>query len=225
MAECPHICDVEFMPKGLHDLGSQNMLPRIQERIDACSGMGYDAILLVYGLCNNGIAGISSGDTRIVVPRAHDCITLFMGSSTRYAEYFNSHPGVYYMTSGWIERNNPEGAGGETVPRKLGLFINYPELVEKYGEENAVYIMETMGNGTANYDRMTFIRMGIRDENRFREIAREESERRGWQFEEIEGDRKLLEKLFAGNWDSDFLVLEPGSKVVPSYDERIIKSQ
>ena len=40
----------------------------------------------------------------LVVPRAHDCITLFLGSKERYLDYFQTHPGVYFKTSGWIER-------------------------------------------------------------------------------------------------------------------------
>ena len=34
----------------------------------------------------------------------HDCITLFLGDKERYLDYFQSHPGVYFKTSGWIKR-------------------------------------------------------------------------------------------------------------------------
>ena len=57
-----------------------------QEQIDAATGKGYDAIVLVYGLCNNGIVGLVARDTRVVMARAHDCITLLMGDRQRYLE-------------------------------------------------------------------------------------------------------------------------------------------
>ena len=57
----------------------------------------------------------------LVIPRAHDCIALFMGSRQRYREYFDAHPGTYYRTSGWIERDDATSAGEETVSQRLGL--------------------------------------------------------------------------------------------------------
>ena len=81
------------LPKGLHDLGSDRMRSRVQEAIDGVKASDYDAILMGYGLCNNGLAGIVARHIPIVLPRAHDCITLFMGSRERYITYFNDHPG------------------------------------------------------------------------------------------------------------------------------------
>ena len=55
-------------------------------------------------LCSNGLVGLTARNIPVVVPRAHDCITLFLGSKERYLDYFQSHTGVYFKTSGWIER-------------------------------------------------------------------------------------------------------------------------
>ena len=33
-ASSPHTCDLEFLPKGLHDLGADKMPARLQEYID-----------------------------------------------------------------------------------------------------------------------------------------------------------------------------------------------
>lgn len=93
VARSPNTVDIEFLPKGLHDIGSEGMSARLQAVLDRVDDPRYEAVLLGYGLCNNGIAGLRSGKYRLIVPRAHDCITLFLGSSERYLEYFNSHPG------------------------------------------------------------------------------------------------------------------------------------
>ena len=106
VAQSVNQVDVEFLPKGLHDIGQASMSARLGEAVAAVDESRYDAILLGYGLCNNGIVGLSARQKPLVVPRAHDCITLFLGSKERYLEYFFSHPGVYFKTSGWIERGD-----------------------------------------------------------------------------------------------------------------------
>ena len=224
-ANSPHTIDLAFLPKGLHDLGVERMVPRLQEQIDAVTGKDYDAILLVYGLCNNGIVGLKARDTRLVAARAHDCITLFMGNRQRYLDYFHAHPGTYYRTTGWIEHADSTGAGEETVSQKLGLAMRYEELVQKYGEDNAQYIWETLGNQTQNYDRLTYIRMGLECEEPFRDMARHEAEKKGWTFDEVEGSMELLRKAIHGEWDEDFVVIEPGQTISVTHDESIITAR
>lgn len=223
VAVSPHTCDLDFLPKGLHDLGVEKMLQRIQERLDLVQEGVYDAVLLAYGLCNNGIVGLKSAHTRVVIPKAHDCISLFMGSRKRYQEYFNAHPGTYYRTSGWIERSDASGAGDATISQKLGLFMKYEELVRLYGEENAQYVMEQMGDGTANYDQLTYISVGLEGEDVFRQEAIRESKEKGWKFDDVRGSLELLRKLIDGQWDDNFVVLEPGLSVRASHDEHVIK--
>lgn len=221
-AHSANTCDLEFLPKGLHDLGVERMVSRMQERIDAVPADRYDAIVLVYGLCNNGIVGLRSAHTRLVVPRAHDCMALFMGDRRTYLDQFHAHPGTYYRTTGWIERDDPDGAGEASVSQKLGLFLQREELVRKYGEENADYILETMGDGMANYDRLAFIRMGLACEPAFEAMARREAEDKGWAFEAVAGSLALLRKLIDGVWDDDVLIVEPGKTIRPSHDDSVI---
>ena len=91
-AHSPHQVDVEFLPKGLHDLGGKPMAAKIQEVVDRTPEGVYDAILLGYGLCGNGLDGLTARHTPLVLPRAHDCIALLMGSAERYQAYFEEQP-------------------------------------------------------------------------------------------------------------------------------------
>ena len=102
-----HTVDLESIPMGLHSLGVE-MRPHLQEHIDAADGAGYDAILLGYALCGRGTEGLRAGRTQLVLPRAHDCIGVLMGSRHRYASYFQDHPGVYYRSPGWVEFQTPD---------------------------------------------------------------------------------------------------------------------
>ena len=45
--------------------------------------------------------------------------------------------------------------------QKLGLNKTYEEYVQLYGEENAKYILETLGKGIDNYTKYSYIDMEI----------------------------------------------------------------
>ena len=208
------IVDHRWLSQGLHDLGAEKMSARLQEEIDAVPAGRYEAILLGFALCNNGVAGLAARGTRLVIPRAHDCITLLLGSRARYAEAFENRPGTYFLSSGWIERDesNLEELASP-IKESLGYGMSRAELVEQYGEENAQFIMEEMGDMTRNSSRLAYIRMPFETGGALRQTAQAFAGEQGWDFVEIEGDTGLLERLLAGEWDADFLVVEPGERI------------
>jgi len=75
--------DIEFLPKGLHDIGQAGMSARLKEVLDAVDVSKYDAVLMGYALCSNGLVGLAPRSIPIVLPRAHDCITLFLAARQR----------------------------------------------------------------------------------------------------------------------------------------------
>lgn len=226
IARSPHQVDVEFVPKGLHDLPAADMRGRLQAMIDAVPAE-YDAVLMGYGLCNNGLHHLKARHAPLVIPRAHDCIALFFGSRQRYNDYFWSHPGTYFKTSGWIERGEATGELRQlSIGHLTGLDMTYPEMVEQYGEDNAAYLMETLGRGETHYGRITFIEMGIEPDDRFETAAKTTAAGKGWTFEKQAGSLTLLQHLLDGKWDSDdFLVVQPGQRIVARYDDQVISAE
>jgi hypothetical protein len=228
VARSPHVIDFEFLPKGLHDIECSKMQARLQAAIDQVEEGAYDALLLAYGLCNNGIVGLHTRSIPLVVPRGHDCITVFMGSAPRYMEYFNTHPGVFFETTGWLERGTADGELGQlALGNRLGLTQSYDDMVAKYGEENAKYLWEQFGENLArHYGQTTFIEMGVECDSSFEERARKKAAERGWKFEKIKGDIGLVQRLVNGEWDpKEFLIVPPGHRIVPSYAESVIASE
>jgi len=239
-ATMPNHVDVEFLRKGLHDLETHDMAAKVQATIDAVdTTRGYEAILLGYARCNDGLAGVTARSIPLVIPRAHDCITFFFGSRGGYREYFDEHPGTYYMTTGWAERNTGRSDSGEIdrgqyatpaygkqgVMGKLHLAEPYELMVEKYGKENADFIMSTMGDWTKNYTNMLYIEMDVCDEQPYIADARRRAADEGWQFDVRKGSWTLLEKLFSGQWDEDFVIVPPGHKIVARNDESVLDTE
>ncbi len=225
-ARSANLFDLEFLSQGYHD-NPEIGLARIQERIDAVDPDMFDGILLGYGLCNNMLLGLRGGTVPIVIPRAHDCITFILGSKERYAEVFKENPGTYYFTAGWLEHRQ---RGGERVERRqgaeLGSDAQYDELVRKHGEDNARYVMETLGAWTGHYSRGLFIDFDFTEHLPIKDRAKELCKERGWAYEEIQGDLTLLQNWLDGRWPKDdFLVVEPGQEVAPSYNDQVIQIQ
>jgi hypothetical protein len=222
-AHSPHQVDLEFLPKGLHDLGGKPMAAKIQEAVDRTAEGVYQAILLGYGLCGNGLDGLTARHTRLVLPRAHDCIALLMGSHARYQTYFDGNPGTYYRSTGWLER----GQGLQQLTHHtLGFDESLDALVRRYGEDNGRYLFEEMTRYRAQYRKLTFIETGLEAGGEFIAEAAAEARQKGWSFERLPGDLAWLGRLVEGVWtEAEFVVAEPGQRIVPSYDNRVVKAQ
>jgi len=225
LAESEHVLDARFIPFGLHDTPSE-LRARLQEEIDEAEGQGYDYLILGYGLCSRGTADLRAGSVPIVIPRAHDCITLFLGSRAAYNNEFLGHPGTYYYSPGWIERKSGEVRQGFVEEAKEAAKKDrFQEYCEKYGRENAEYLVEQESLWLQNYTRAAYIHMGLGPADRFREYVRGVAASHGWNYEEIAGDMTLIRRLVSGNWDDDFLVVPPGASIEESFDEDIVRSR
>lgn len=218
----PHVVDIELVDKGLHH-DPELLRPALQARIDAVDESRYDAVLLGYALCSNSTAGLVARGLPLVLPRAHDCITLYLGSCRAYSEEFDGHPGTYYYTADYSERSTEDGvalgANSEAAIRR-----SYDEYVEKYGKENADYLLEVMGGWRQHYNRAAFIAMGVGTDDAAAEVARQEAEKNGWRFDRLQGDMRLLRMLVDGEWNGEFLQVPPGEAIRVTYDEGIVES-
>ncbi len=227
IARSPNQVDIQFLPKGLHDIGREGMLKRLEEALGRIDETEYDAILFGYGMCNYGTVGLKARSIPIVLPRAHDCMTMFFGNKERYVEYFNENPGTYFLTTGWIERGeNPGELSQLSIQHQNGMDMTYPELVKKYGEDNARYLYDTLIDQRKHYRQLTFIEMGLEPNGSFEEYARDMADDNKWKFEKICGDMSLIEKLVNGIWnENEFLIVKPGHKITIRYDDQLIDSE
>jgi hypothetical protein len=220
-ARSAHIVDIELVSKAQHNHPAK-LLSTLQERVLTANGQDYDAVVMGYGLCGKSTHGLVAGAVPLVIPRAHDCITLFLGSRVRYQEQFERIPGTYWYVQDYMERD----ASGTSLSAGSGmegdLQLQFEEFVLKYGKDNADYLMETMGAWQQHYQRAAFIDMGTSDITSAENKTIMEAERRGWTYERLTGDLVLLRRLLDGDWEKDFLIVPPGKQITMTYNDNII---
>jgi hypothetical protein len=219
------VISVRLLDQGLHNT-PRSLRARLQAMIDAITPGECDAILLAYGLCGTSTAGLAARHMPLVIPRAHDCITLYLGSRERYQQEFDSYPGTFWYSQDYLERNPSSSAvalGAASI--QVGEAI-YREYIEKYGQENADYLMEVMGEWGSHYNRAVYIDTGLGDGRIYEQRARDQAEKRGWRFETQQGDRRMINKLLEGDWPAgDFLIVPQGHHIVQDGSELLIQAQ
>ena len=188
------LLELEF---GLH-VYPDKLRDTLQEQIDAVPGDG--DIILGYGLCSNAAVGLTSQSHRLIIPWVDDCIALFLGSRKEHLRRLQEEPGTYFLTKGWI--------------KAAELPINdYMRMVEKYGPEKALRVIKVM---MANYKRVVLINTGNYKLDEFRAAARSMADALELNYEEIPGSNRMLRTMLDGDWNSEYVVVEPGEKTTLS---------
>lgn len=192
-----------FLEYGYHRT-PQLMAPALQEQIDRIAVPS--TILIGYGLCGNGLVGVKARQHTLLVPRMDDCIAMLLGSYERYRQEFETEPGTYYVTKGWLESGSH--------PLK-----EYRELVEKYDQETADWIID---EEYKNYKRLVLVAPGQAELDAYRPQAREIAEfcaaRWGFQYQEIIGSNEFIHHLMTdapqlSTSNDDFLIIPPGGEI------------
>lgn len=194
-----------FLDYGLHRF-PKVLSQAVQEQIDGIQEPS--RILLGYGLCGNGLQGIRAEQHTLIIPRADDCIAILLGSYEAYLREFSENPGTYYLTKGWLE------SGSDPLKE-------YHEAVEKYGAENAAWIMDQQ---YMNYTRLVFVAHTREDLETYRPRALEVAEyckRWGMKYEEVHGSEAYIRNLVQAvstlsESDEQFLVIPPGESIEQS---------
>jgi hypothetical protein len=224
-AESENTVSIRLFKQGLHNR-PKNLRVVLQEQIDAVEPGECEAILLVYGMCGTSTVGLQTQHTPLVIPRAHDCITLYLGSAQRYQEEFERHPGTYWYSLDYMERQEK---GAQVALGAAGLEADaeqYEEYVQRYGQETADMLMEEMRRWSNHYTRAAFIDTGLGDNSTFEAAAQNKAEKEGWVFERLQGNQRMLRMLVNGDWSSDeFLVVPPGHGIRQTYRDDLIGTE
>ena len=193
----PPEADCRVLGSGLH-AGPTRLRAALQKEIDEVADSDGDGradpptVLIGYGLCGNGVVGLSSGRCRLVIPRVDDCIGICLGSKSAHRTEAGQNPGSYYLTRGWMKMDTTQ----------------FHQIVERYGSERADALYRVM---FAEYKRLVLINTGSYELDDVRYYAANMAREFGLRLEEIRGSTDLLRKLLHGPWSSEeFVICEPG---------------
>lgn len=191
-----------YLDYGLHNT-PKKLNEAVQQGLDALPEASL--VILGYGLCGNGLHGIRAGRHTLIIPRADDCIAVFLGSFERYRREFQAESATYYLTKGWLESgSNP--------------LQEYQGYVEKYGADKAMWVMDQLYH---NYRRLALVAHSREDLDTYRARAREVArfcERWGMRYEEMLGSSDFFEHLIRAaatpeQPHTDFIIIPPGGEL------------
>jgi hypothetical protein len=212
------IAETRWFEIGLHDRPDQ-LRAALQTHIDELSARtDIGAVALAYGLCGRGTAGLRAAGHPLVIPRAHDCITLFMGSKEAYSAHQRRCPTCYYYTPGWNRARR--------VPGPESMELKRADLALRFDEENVEFLLESEREQLAMHDTASYLDLGTAGAQDEAAYAQRCASWLGWKFEHLPGDPTLLRDLLEGRWDAArFQIIEPGMQLGHAADESILRAE
>jgi hypothetical protein len=191
--------EFHFVSMGLHRWPDKL---REELRTVLAQSAGVERVVLAFGLCGGAVAGLTAPDLPLVIPQAHDCIPVLMGTRPGYEALLQEEKGTYFLTGGWLE-------GERTV------LTEYRRVRDKYGEKKALRVMATMLDA---YRRIVFIHTGHPREAQHIETGKELAVLLGLDFTERVGDNAWLASIVNGPWEAGrFITLAPGETLTEGH--------
>ena len=159
----------------------------------------YDTILVAMGFCGGAWDHVSF-DRRIVIPRVDDCISLLMSVDDEFIPN-RKEPGHLYLYE-----TDPDDFSAISLMRNGYQSRDLKGLDQKY-----LFSMLTQG-----YTHMDIVDTGLNPcyEVEYVEKAQAQADELHADLDFVPGGVYLLEKLFSGRWDEQFLVAEPGEMLL-----------
>jgi hypothetical protein len=184
--------EFEFVSMDYH-LYPKKLKIELQDIIDRSTG--YNKIILAFGLCGGASNGLKANDSTLIIPKVHDCISVFLYNGTKCVCDFKKEIGVFYLTSGWM------------ITEK-SILSDHKRILKKYGEKKAFSILKRMYD---DYKKVLFIKTGSSSEDEVIVQSKEIAKLIGVEHEIVKGKTDFIEKIVKGPWDDkNFINIAPG---------------
>jgi hypothetical protein len=210
--------EIEYLEMGLHDQPDtlRATVQSVIDRWDCISGI--DTIVLAYGLCGNGLVGVEARSKPLVLPRAHDCISILLGSPNAHDAVLKENPATYFYSPGWIKGRRVPGPDRDAAMRE--------QYAERYPDDPDMVddLIEADQSTFAHHNCAAYVDVTANEsaENYCRDCARH----LGWEFRKLRGDPHLLRALLDGDWDNPaFLTVPPRHRIERENTDNIVRAQ
>ncbi len=187
------ICWIE---SGMHNYPDK-LRKYLQSEIDRIENVDYT--LLLFGYCGNSLLGLVPHNNPLVIPRVDDCISLLLGGNER-RNALNRKAMGYFLTRGWLSHEN-------------NLWNEYNYCIKKYGPERTRQIYHVMLH---NYKKLNVIETGAYNLEELLPLTEEIARELALEHAVVEGTLDLLCRALQGDWNEQFIIIEPGHEVTLS---------
>lgn len=172
----------------------QQMQQHILDTIDTISA-DVDTLLVAMGFCGGSWANLSF-DKRIIIPRVDDCVTLLLHTNDNWHPNLKETGHLYMFDED--SAFSPEGI--------------YQSLREQYEDWKADMLFDMWFE---NYSHLDIIDTGMYDcyNEEYVQKMQKSADLIHSTLDYVEGGNIVLEKLVSGQWDEQFLVVEPGTVI------------
>ncbi len=152
-------------------------------------------VVLLYGYCGGGLEGLMCNRLKLVVPLAHDCIPLLLGTKSDNSRAPCAD--AFYLSPGWIDH-------GQTP------YTEYFVSARKYGQEDALWMGKEM---LKSYREVILVENEARLWNHHRCYARKMARLFELVYREYRGNKDWLLKLLAAQVNNGVNVIKPGNPI------------
>lgn len=206
---------LHYLEMGLHDRPA-NLRDAVQREIRALEAdPAVETVVLAYGRCGNGLVGVAAQRCPLILPQAHDCVSILLGSAERHAALLKENPATYFYSPGWVRGKRVPGPDRETYLREL-----YAERYED-DEEMIDELVEADQEAFAHHNCAAYVSVVERPEAE--DYCRRCARHLNWEHQTLRGDASFLHDLIGGNWEgSRFLRIAPGQRIGADTEGRLI---
>ncbi|EDY83201.1 hypothetical protein VDG1235_2825 [Verrucomicrobiia bacterium DG1235] len=216
--EKPPWSGIQYLEMGLHDQPDllRKSISIALRKLEMNASI--EAIVFVYGLCGTGLVGISPSRCPIIIPRAHDCVSILLGSPKRHSEILQKYPEAYFYSPGWVRGKRAPGPDRE---KHLRAFYT-----QRYGDDQELVdeLLEADKESFAHHNCAAYV--DLTQNEKAEDYCKSCAHSLGWKFRKLEGDPRLLHDLLYGPWDDKrFLIVQPGRSIALSTDSKVLREQ
>ena len=185
----PEIIELE---RGMHN-NPKRLQEVLQEQIH--ENQDVDEIVLTYGLCGNGTLGLMSPKTKLIIPQFDDCISqLLYRDCIGRKKRSEVQKGHLYVTRGWT-------LDQEAIVPKC------QNILSVYGVDDGKEIINQIYDG---YQKISIINTESYHMQQVEDYVKNIKKYLNVEIEKVCGSTDILEKIISGNYDDNFIILNPG---------------
>lgn len=206
---------VSFFEMGLHD-NPPKLRQTLQGEIDRIEAeMDVEYIVLAYGLCGGGTLELTTRKAKLVIPKAHDCVSILLGCAQRHSQLMKETPGTYFYSPGWVRGKRVPGPDRESWIRS--------QYADKYDDEMIDELVDADLDTFEHYTTVGYVDITANEATHA--YCQQCARHLNWEFQALQCDSSWWQDLLNARWDSDrFLVLKPGQRVTMGSEGEIMKS-